>query len=258
MRLQGKVAVITGGTSGIGEAGAIMFAQEGASVVVAGRNEERGAAVARKVTAGGGRAIFVPTDVTKAEDCERMVQTALEAFGKLDVLYCNAGMNTFGTAVNTSLEDWNYTLAINLTSVFLCCKYAVPALIANGGGSIITTGSAVGIFQGLPERGAYAASKAAVPMYTKCLALDFAKDKIRANCIAPGPVDTPMMRGDMSEATLRSYAKGMPIGRLGYPEEVAYCAVWLASDESVYVTGALIPVDGGRSISLPPLMAPDS
>jgi NAD(P)-dependent dehydrogenase (short-subunit alcohol dehydrogenase family) len=251
MRLQGKVAIITGGASGIGRASAVLFAKEGASVVVASRGVQRGAEVVAEITANGGRAVFVATDVTKMVDCRRMVQTALDTYGKLDILYLSAATSVHGTILTTSEEEWDNVLRVNLTGTYLCCKCAVPAMIANGGGSIITSTSAVGWMQGMPNRSAYAASKGGVTLLTRCMACDFVKDNIRVNTIAPGPVDTPMMRGSMTDEQIAAYARQMPVGRLGQPEEVAYAAVWLASDESTFVTGAVIPIDGGRTMTLP-------
>ncbi|QGP93126.1 Dihydroanticapsin 7-dehydrogenase [Neomoorella glycerini] len=249
MRLAGKVAIITGAGSGIGRASALAFAREGARVVAADINEETCRATVEAIKERGGRAVAVRVDVTKAADCQRMVNTALEHFGKLDVLFNNAGINHAARLHETLEEDWDRVLAVNLKSIFLCSKYAIPALIQNGGGSIINTASPAGLV-GLRGLAAYCASKGGVISLSKNMALDYAPYNIRVNYICPGVIYTPMTQAIIAthedpQKFEEEYSKMRPLGRFGKPEEIANAAVFLASDESSFMTGASIVMDGG-------------
>src|SRR4029077_10509541 len=195
MRLLGKVAVITGGTSGIGEATALLFANEGASVAVTGRNEERGRAVAAKIAAGGGKALFISTDIRKADDCRRAVDETLRAFGYIDVLLNNAGVFYPHTILDCTEEEWDMQMDVNLKGTFLMSKFVLPGMIARGSGGIVTNRSGWGLVGG-DKAVAYCASKGGVVLLTKAMAVDHGRQGIRVNCVCPGDVDTPMLPED--------------------------------------------------------------
>jgi NAD(P)-dependent dehydrogenase (short-subunit alcohol dehydrogenase family) len=249
MRLQNKVALITGGNSGIGEATAILFAQEGARVAISGRNAERGRAVIAQIKQNGAQAIFVPTDVRLAEDCRRAVDETLRGFGRLDVLFNNAGVFYPHTAVDCTEEEWDLQMDINLKGTFLMSKFALPTMIAQGSGVIINNSSGWGLVGG-DSAVAYCASKGGVVLLTKAMAVDHGRQGIRVNCICPGDVDTPMlpedarMRGMKWETYLAGCAN-RPMGRIGTSEEIARAVLFLASDDSSFMTGAVLVVDGG-------------
>lgn len=247
MRLAGKVAIITGGGSGIGRATAQLFTREGAKVVVADYNAEAGENTVQAIQDSGGEAIFVKVDVSDAEQVQHMVQSALEAYGGIDILFNNAGILLFGTILETDPKDWNRLLSINLNGVFLCSKAVIPHMIERGGGSIINTSSSTGAHDVAANIAAYVTSKGGVTLLTKAMAVDHAKDHIRVNAIAPGPTDTPMLRENMSPEELADFAATFPMKRLGWPEELAYAALFLASDEASFVTGAVLAVDGGQT-----------
>lgn len=249
MKLQDKVALITGGNSGIGRAMAILFAKEGAQVVIAARNEARGNETVESIAKSGGQAIFVVCDVRKAEDCQKAVERAIEDFGQLDILVNNAGTIYRATVVDTTEEEWDDTMDTNVKGACLMSKYAIPWMIENGGGVIINTASYYGLVGGR-EAAAYCASKGAMVLLTKALALDHAAQNIRVNCICPGSVDTPMLKQEMEElgsvAKLRPLFEAKhPLGRICSPEEVARAALFLASDDSAFVTGSSLVIDGG-------------
>jgi meso-butanediol dehydrogenase / (S,S)-butanediol dehydrogenase / diacetyl reductase len=250
-RLLGKMAFITGGGTGIGRACALMFAREGAKVAVAGRRREPLDTVAQEIIAEGHDALATECDVTRKASVDGAVRTAAERFGGLNVIINNAGTLHVGTAEETSEEDWNRVLAANLTGTFLVSRAGVAMLRQAGGGSIVNIGSYLGLV-GLKNRAAYCASKGGVTLLTKAMALDHAAEKIRVNCICPALVETEMALGAMQRmpdpAAYRKLRESqIPMGRAGKPEEVAELAVFLASDESAWMTGNAIAIDGGST-----------
>jgi NAD(P)-dependent dehydrogenase (short-subunit alcohol dehydrogenase family) len=247
MRLEDKVAIVTGGGSGIGRAAAELFAREGAKVVVADYKADAAQDAVRAITDAGGDAVFVKVDVSDPTQVEQMTQVALDTYGGIDILVNNAGVLLFGTIVDTRAEDWNRLMSINLTGVFLCSKAVIPHMIKRGGGSIINTSSSTGAHDAAGNIAAYVASKGGVTLLTRAMAIDHAKDHIRVNAIAPGPTDTPMLRDNLSPEALDDFAATFPMKRLGRPEELAYAALFLASDEASFVTGAILAVDGGQT-----------
>ena len=247
--LKGKRALITGGGSGIGRATALLFAQEGAAVAVADIDSESGQTVVHNIQRRGSRALFVPCDVSRAEDCQRAVERTVEAFGGLDVVFNNAGIVVRRSVVTLDEADWDRVMDVNAKSVYLVCKYAIPVMQAGGGGSIINIASGWGLVGG-PDAAAYCASKGAAVLLTKAMAIDFGRDNIRVNCICAGDADTAMLREEarqlgQPEAEFLAEAASRPLGRIGAPEEIAQAALFLASDASSYMTGAAMVVDGG-------------
>jgi NAD(P)-dependent dehydrogenase (short-subunit alcohol dehydrogenase family) len=247
-RLQGKVALITGAGSGIGKEAALLFAAEGAAVVVVDRDAESGGTTVQAITAAGGRAVFALADVSRAHDCARMIQTAEREFGALHVLFNNAGIMDSGDddAVSTDEEVWDRTMTINAKSVFLGCKYGIPALRRAGGGSIINTASFVALLGAATPQIAYTASKGAVLALTRELAIVHAREKIRLNALCPGPLHTELLMKflDTDQKKERRLVH-IPMGRFGRAREIAQAALFLASDESSFVTGTDFLVDGG-------------
>ena len=249
MRLKNKVALITGGTSGIGEATAALFAKEGARVVITGRNEKRGTTVAESIMSDGGAAIFVRADVRKAGDCRHVVEETLRAFDHLDILFNNAGVFFPHTIVDCTEEEWDLQMDVNLKGTFLMSKAVLPSMIEQGCGVIINNSSGWGIAGG-DAAVAYCASKGGVVLLTKAMAIDHGRQGIRVNCICPGDVDTPMLPEDARMRGLKweDYLAGCanrPMGRIGTAEEIAKAALFLASDDSSFMTGAALVVDGG-------------
>ncbi len=249
MRLENKVALITGGTSGIGEATAVLFAQEGANVTVTGRDEKRGRAVVEKIMNGGGKAIFIRSDVRQAADCRAALDQTLRAFGMLNILFNNAGVFFPHTAVDCSQEEWDLQMDINLKGTFLMSKAALPHMIEQRSGVIINNSSGWGMAGG-DSAVAYCASNGGVVLLTKAMAIDHGRQGIRVNCICPGDVDTPMLPEDARLRGLKSedYLAGCadrPMGRIGTSDEIAKAALFLASDDSSFMTGAALVVDGG-------------
>jgi NAD(P)-dependent dehydrogenase (short-subunit alcohol dehydrogenase family) len=251
-KLDGKVAIITGGSSGIGLATAIRFAQEGAKLIIAARDPERGRLAVEQIAAAGGQAIFTSCDVRRSEDCQVAVRSALEAFGRVDILFNNAGVIYVNRTVeNTSEDELSATMEINVTGTFLMSKYAVPHISETGGGAIINNASVFGLVGGSGVA-AYCAAKGAVIGLTKAMAIDHAAQNIRVNCICPGSVDTPLLRDEMEalggeDVQRPRFAARHPLNRISTPDEVASAVLFLASCDSSFITGAVIPVDGGRS-----------
>jgi NAD(P)-dependent dehydrogenase (short-subunit alcohol dehydrogenase family) len=247
-RLAGKVALISGGARGQGAVETKLFAQEGAKVVFGDILDEEGKRIEEEIHAQGGDAIYVHLDVTRAQDWQRALQTAESQYGRLDILVNNAGIAIRGTIEETSEEDWDRLMAINLKGVFLGTKYALPAMRRAGGGSIINISSGAGIAPAPGTSAAYAASKGGVRLFSKATAVQHAKDNIRCNSVHPGPIDTPMVRGPQTDpGRLAELTGRVPLGRLGTSEEIAYGVLYLASDESSYVTGSELVIDGGRT-----------
>ena len=249
MRLKDKVALITGGTSGIGTATAIRFAKEGAAVAITGRNVERGEQIVRDITANGGDAIFIQSDVRLAGDCRSAVDRTLERFGKIDVLFNNAGVFHPKTIPDCTEEEWDETIDSSLKGAFLMSKYTLPSMIKQGSGSIIHTSSGWGILGG-DKAAAYCAAKGGLVVMAKAMAIDHGRDGIRVNCVCPGDVVTPMLHDDAEKRgmTWEDYAAGganRPLGRIGTVDEIADAVLFLASDESSFVTGESLVVDGG-------------
>ena len=254
-RLKGKTAIITGGTSGIGKATALLFADEGADLVITGRRVGLGKSVQDEAARRGVRCVFVEADHTRMEDCQRVADVALAEFGQIDILFNNAGIVTQGTAETTSDEVWNETLALNVTAVWRMSRLVIPQMKKQGRGVIVNNGSDWSVVAG---RNAfpYIASKGAVAMMTKAMALDFARDGIRVNAVCPGDtfVDRWLEKGyfehsdpvTLEEAVKESSAY-IPMGRFGKPEEIARAVLFLASDDSSFVTGHLLLVDGGNT-----------
>ena len=249
MRLEGKVALITGGTSGIGTATAMRFASEGASVAITGRNIERGEQVVKDIVAAGGDAIFIQSDVRVAKDCRHAVDETLQRYGKIDVLFNNAGVFHPKSIPDCTEEEWDETIDSSLKGAFLMSKFTLPSMIENGGGSIIHTSSGWGILGG-DKAAAYCAAKGGLIIMAKAMAIDHGPQGIRVNCVCPGDVMTPMLPDDAAKRGLTwdDYAAGAadrPLGRIGTAEDIASAVLYLASDESSFVTGEALVVDGG-------------
>ncbi|MCU0873411.1 MAG: glucose 1-dehydrogenase [Pirellulaceae bacterium] len=249
MRLAGKVALITGAGSGIGRASAIRFAAEGARVVVVDWKPDGGRETVARIKADGGDALVIQADVSREADVQRMIAETVDAYGRLDILFNNAAIQVFGIIPETSTSDWHKVLDVNLKGVYLGCKYALPLMIAQGGGCIVNMSSTLG-FVGDPVMPAYGATKGAILALTKAMAQAHGRQKIRVNCICPGDVDTPIVQEyfdqqpDPAEAR-RQVAAHYALGRIARPEEIAGVALFLASDESSFLTGAAIVADGG-------------
>ncbi len=247
--LEGKRALITGGASGIGKATALLFAKEGAAVSVADRDTALGQETVQEIEGQKGQALFVATDVTRAQDCKRAVQQTVARFGGLDVLLNNAGIIIRRSVVELDEADWDRVMDVNAKSVFLMSKFAIPAMRSAGGGTIINMSSAWGLVGGA-KAAAYCASKGAVVLLTKAMAVDCGPDGIRVNCLCPGDTDTPLLRDEArqlgaSESSFLADAARRPLGRVGSPQDIARAALFLASDASSYITGTVLVVDGG-------------
>ncbi|GJQ35525.1 MAG: oxidoreductase [Anaerolineaceae bacterium] len=255
MRLKNKTAIITGATSGIGKATALRFAEEGADLVVTGRRVGLGKAVEAECRSKGVRCVFVEADHSKVEDCQRVVEAALKEFNRIDILFNNAGIVTKGTAETTSEEVWKETFDVNVTAVWRMSRLALPHMKKQGGGVIVNNGSDWSVVAGR-DAFPYIMSKGAVGMMTKAMALDFARDGIRVNAVCPGDtfVDRWMEKGYFEgsdpvtlEEAIKESSAYIPMGRFGKPEEIASAVLFLASDESSFVTGHLLLVDGGNT-----------
>jgi NAD(P)-dependent dehydrogenase (short-subunit alcohol dehydrogenase family) len=248
MRLEGKVALITGGASGMGKVASELFAAEGAAVVLTDLNDEAGQATASGIDAAGGRARYVHADVSNEADARTMVETAVAHYGRLDVLYNNAGvmLSDDGSVDSTDEAIWDLTLAVNVKGVAFGCKYGIPAMIAGGGGSIINVASFVAWLGAATSQTAYTASKGAVLAMTREIAVEYARKGIRCNALCPGPIETPLLMQLLSdEAKRQRRFVHIPMGRLGQAEELAKAALFLASDDASYMTGSSLIVDGG-------------
>jgi NAD(P)-dependent dehydrogenase (short-subunit alcohol dehydrogenase family) len=248
-KLDNKCAIVTGGASGIGLATAQLLAEEGAAVVIADIDAEQGKRAEQKITAMGGRAVFVQCDVALAADCRRTVQTAVEKFGRLDIVFNNAGIIRRADVIGTTEDEWDRVMDVNVKSIFLMSKYAVPEIVKQGGGSIVNTGSGWGI-KGGRKAVSYCASKGAVVNMTRAMAIDHGPQNIRVNCICPGDTDTPMLRNEarqlgQAEDKFMAEAAERPLNRYAQALEIAQSVLFLVSDAASYVTGAVLAVDGG-------------
>ena len=249
MKLKHKVALISGATSGMGEGIAKLFAKEGAAVVISGRNRERGQQVEAEIRGAGGEATFIPADISNIADVEQLVIKAVEKYGKINILVPNAGILGLGSITEVSLETWHQAIGTNLNGVFYLCRFAIPEMIKAGGGVVIITASIAG-FKAFPNHAAYCASKGALIPLTKNLAVDYAEHNIRVNCLCPGPVDTPLI-WDSAKAfpnpatVVQEVGAGTLMRRLGTPDDVAKAALFLACDDSAWITGVALTIDGG-------------
>lgn len=247
MRFDKRVALVTGGTSGIGEATAVLFAEEGAQVAIIGRNEDRGNAVAQRI---GRNAIFIAADVCSADDCRRSIERTVDAFGRIDVLFNNAGVYFANDAVDCSEDEWDAQIDTSLKGAFLMSKFALPHMIAQGSGSIVHCSSGWGLVGGA-KAVAYCAAKGGMILMTKAMAIDHGPQGIRVNAVCPGDTDTPMEHEDARNQGLswddfvHEAVAGRAIERMATPEEIARAVLFLASDESAFTTGVALPVDGG-------------
>ncbi len=255
MKLKNKTAIITGGTSGIGKATTLLFAEEGANLIVTGRRAEKGKAVEAECRQKGVRCVFVEADHTKLEDCQKVVDVALKEFSQIDILFNNAGIVTSGTADTTSEDVWQDTLNINVTAVWHMCKLVIPQMKKQGNGVIVNNGSDWSVVAG-KNAFPYIMSKGAVGMMTKAMALDYAREGIRVNAVCPGDtfVDRWMEKGYFEssdpvtiEQAMKESSEYIPMGRFGKPDEIAKAVLFLASDDSTFVTGHLLLVDGGNT-----------
>jgi meso-butanediol dehydrogenase/(S,S)-butanediol dehydrogenase/diacetyl reductase len=245
--LQGKVTIVTGAASGIGRGAAMVFAANGAKVVVADINEEGGKKTVEEIRSRGGTAIWVKTDVSSSADAKNCVERAVGEFGRLDCLFSNAGFNPTGTVVDTTEELWDRLIDVNLKGMFLMCKYSIPEMKKAGKGSIVCTASVDGVLA-IRNEAAYIASKGGIISLVKAMALDHALENIRVNCILPGAIRTALYEKFIRENPgIEDQAKDHPMNRIGEPEEVGEVAMFLLSDVPTFVTGAIIPVDGGYS-----------
>jgi 3-oxoacyl-[acyl-carrier protein] reductase len=242
-RLDGKTAIITGGSQGIGRATALRFAEEGASVVVADVNEENGRATVAEIEDAGGEAVFVATDVTEMDDAEALVEAAVDAFGTVDVLVNNAGITRDATLKKMSEEDFDRVVDVNLKGVFNCTKAAVPVMAENGGGRVLNAASIVGRYGNFGQTN-YVATKSGVIGMTKTWARELGRDQITVNAVAPGFIDTAMVE-TVPEKVIGRLEDQTPLGRLGNPDDIANAYLFLASDDAAFITGSVLAVDGG-------------
>lgn len=250
LSLDGKVAVISGAASGIGYASAKLMADFGAKVVMLDINQSLGKEAAHSISLSGGMAEFIKCDVTSREDCEEAINKAKKLFGRIDILFNNAGVAIRKNVVELDEKDWDLVVDVSLKGAYLLSKYAIPIMAAGGGGSIINTGSGWGL-KGGDDAAAYCAAKGGLVNLTRAMAIDHGKENIRVNCVCPGDTDTPLLRsegrqlGIEEDLFLKSSAKGRPIERLGTPEDIANAVLFFASDLSTWVTGSTLIVDGG-------------
>lgn len=251
MRLKDKVAVVTGGGAGIGGAIAKGYAREGAKVVVADINPAYGESTGREILSAGGQAVFVRADISKPADIKKMVKTAVDRYGRIDVLVNNAAVQLFdqeGRAHELSEEAWDKTMSINLRGAWLCCKHVIPVMLQHGGGAIINVASPTGLSGCAPGNTAYSASKGGMIALTKVMAIDYARDNIRVNALIPGTTLTPLTEAVLSDPDFQANREElMPVGRLGQPEDVVGLALFLASEEASFCVGGLFMADGGMT-----------
>jgi NAD(P)-dependent dehydrogenase (short-subunit alcohol dehydrogenase family) len=248
-QLHGKTAIITGGAGGIGRATALLFAREGAAVAIVDLNQAAGVEIAGEISAAGGHVIFECADLTRPDDCQRVVDRTVKEFGGVHVLFNNAGIIRRASVLDVTADEWDKVMAVNVKSVFLMSRVVIPVMAKAGGGSIVNTASGWGLAGGA-RAAAYCASKGAVVLLTKAMAIDHGGQKIRVNCICPGDTDTAMLRSEAgqlgaAEDRFLSDAAKRPLGRVGTPDEIAQAALYLASDASSFVTGIALVVDGG-------------
>lgn len=251
-KLEGRVAIVTGAALGIGRSTAVLFAKEGAEVVLADIDEEQAEETLRLIKEAGGEATVVRTDVANPEDVKAAVDAAVESYGKLDILFNNAGVALNGTVVETDEDLWNRALNVNLGGIYRGCKYSIPHMIENGGGSIVNMTSVQGL-RGFHGWAAYSASKGGIIALTQQIALEYAGHGVRANCVAPGTIMTPLNEkvfeeAEDPEALKETWNNMHPLGRFGQPEEVANPVLFLASDDSSFVTGQTLAIDGGITV----------
>ncbi len=249
MKLKNKVALISGATSGMGQGIAKLFAEEGASVVVSGRNKERGDKIVNEIRKSGGEATFISADISKVDDVEQLTRKVIEKYARINILVPNAGILGIGSVTEVSLETWDQTIATNLNGVFYLCRFAIPEMVKAGGGAIVINASIAG-FKAFPNHPAYCASKGALISLTKNLAIDYAESKIRVNCLCPGPVDTPFLWDSAKafpnpETAVEEAGDKTLMKRLGTPGDIARGALFLASNDSSWITGIALTIDGG-------------
>jgi NAD(P)-dependent dehydrogenase (short-subunit alcohol dehydrogenase family) len=247
MRLPSQVGLVTGAASGIARAVAIRFAQEGAAVMVADADERGATDTADQIRASGGRALFARLDVSQPDQVSYVVQRTIAELGDLHILFNGAGILAYGTALETTENSWNRIMAVNLTGTFLCAKASLMHMLEKRRGVIINVASTTGSHDACAHAAAYVTSKGGVTLLTRSMAIDYARHGIRVNAICPGPTDTPMLRNAMTVQEVEAFAKTVPMNRLGRPEEIAGAAVFLASEDASFVTGALLHVDGGQT-----------
>ena len=246
MRVAGKVALVSGGSRGLGEAQAKLLAAEGAKVAIGDVLEDEGRKVEAKINELGGEAFFMPLDVTQADQWRQIIDETVSRFGKLDVLVNNAGIGGRGGLEDMTEDEWDEVMAVNAKGVFLGTKLAMPEILKAGGGSIVNISSQMGIVGSDTSNPAYQASKAAVHVFTKSIALRYATKGVRVNSVHPGPIDTPMLQaGFVDPERMQRVMSKVPMGRVGQPEEIAYGVLFLSSDESSFITGAGLVIDGG-------------
>jgi meso-butanediol dehydrogenase / (S,S)-butanediol dehydrogenase / diacetyl reductase len=251
MRLAGKIAIITGAAAGVGRASALLFAREGAKIAAVDLDDAGVQTLREEVSATGGDALAVRADVSKADEVQRVVQSVLDRFGSVDILFNNVGIVPHGKLHTISEAEWDRTMTINVKSMYLLCRKVIPVFLRQGGGVILNTSSATAL-RSVPDRVAYSTSKGAVLALTRSMAVDYVRDHIRVNCLCPGTVDTPSFRQRMAafpdpEEALRQFVTRQPMGRLGTADEVAQAALYLVSDEAQFVTGAAFSIDGGMA-----------